>query len=150
MRKGQINIVVVSSLGLLLAAILFFYATAPWIEHGVIPFFGSRLGDTSMFGGSGLFCTFVAFQLFRSRRWAWWVAFVASLAMLILAMTLLFLFLHPRDEFARSEGGFGLFLSLFLMVPSAVSAILLSLPSTRQRFPSTTRPKVISLNNPHA
>jgi hypothetical protein len=143
-REGQINIVVVSSLGPLLVAILFFYAAVPWIEHGVIPFFGSRLCDTSMFGGIGLFCTFVVIQLFRSKRWAWWVAFVASLAMLALAMTTLFLFLHPRDEFARSEGGFGLFLSLVLMVPSAVSTLLLSLPSTRRQFSSATRHKVIS------
>ena len=144
MRKGQINIVVVSSLGLLLATLLFFYAAAPWMEHGVIPFSGSRLGDTSIFGVIGLFCIFVGIQLFRSKRWAWWVAFVASVAMFILAMTFLFLFLHPRDEFELSEGGFGLFLSLVLMVPSAVSALLLGLTSTRRRFSSTTRPKVIS------
>jgi hypothetical protein len=131
---SQISIGVVSCFGFTLGALLFFYAVSPWTDHKIIPFFGSRVLDTAIFGVIGLFCVFVTIQLLRSKRWAWWFAFVITAITLGLAIIFLILVLHPRDDFERSEGGFGLGISLCLLIPGAISAILLSLPSVRRRF----------------
>jgi hypothetical protein len=120
-----------------LAALLLFYAGAPWIDSKEIPVFGSRLSDTAIFGVAGLICAFVTLRLVRGRRWAWWTAFTASGMVLALGVWLLYSALHPQTEFARSESGFGIGLSIILIAPSFVSAALLVLPSVRGRFVSS-------------
>jgi hypothetical protein len=136
---SQISISIVSCFGVTLGALLFFYAVSPWTDHKVIPLFGSRLSDTAIFGVIGLFCVFVTIQLLRSKRWAWWFAFVIAAITLGLAIIFLILVLHPRNDFERSESGFGLGISLCLLIPGAVSTILLSLPSVRRRFSSSRK-----------
>jgi hypothetical protein len=111
-----------------------FYAVSPWSDRNEIPFFGSRLRDTVVFSTFGLIGLCVTIQLLRGRRWAWWSAFVVTALILSIGVLLLVLTLYPRDEFARSEGGFGWFLSFWLMLPSAISLILLILPAVRQMF----------------
>jgi hypothetical protein len=131
---GRVGTAVVSFFGFMLCALFIFYAVPPWLEHNEIPFFGLRFRDTALFSILGLSSLSVTVQLLRGKRWAWWCALAVSVLTLSLAMVLLVLTLHPRDDFARSEGGFGFFLSLCLMLPGAASAILLTLPATRQRF----------------
>ncbi len=60
--------------------------------------------------------------LIRGRRWAWWSALAIAIVTVSVAVFLLIATLRPRDDFARSGGEFGLFISLCLMVPGAVSA----------------------------
>ncbi len=136
---SQISIGVVSCFGFTLGALLFFYAVSPWTDHKVIPFFGSRVWDTAIFGVVGLFCVFVTMQLLRSKCSAWWFAFAVATITLGLAIVFLILVLHPRNDFERSEGGFGLFVSLCLLIPGAISTILLSLPSVRRRISSSRK-----------
>ena len=136
---SQISMAVVSCFGFTLGALLFFYAVSPWTDHKVIPFFGSGVCDTAIFGVIGLFCIFVTIQLLRSKCWAWWFAFAVATITLALATVFLIAVLHPRDDFERSESGFGLFISLCLLIPSAISTILLSLPSVRRRISSSRR-----------
>jgi hypothetical protein len=124
----------VSFFGFMLCALLIFYAVSPWSDHKEIPFFGSRFRDTALFLILGLFSLSVTVELLRGKRWAWWSTLVVSVLTLSLAVVLLVSTLHPRDDFARLEGGFGLFLSLCLMLPGAVSTVLLTLPTVRQRF----------------
>ena len=131
---GRIEIAVVSFFGLTLCTLFIFYAVSPWSDHNEIPFFGSRFRDTALFSILGLSSLCITIQLLRGRWWAWWSALAVSVLTLSMAVFLLVVTLHPRDDFARSEGGFGLFLSLCLMLPGAVSIILLTLPTVRQRF----------------
>jgi hypothetical protein len=118
----------------MLAALLVFYAVSPWADRNEIPFFGSRIRDTAIFSLLGLSSISAIVGLIRGRRWAWWSALVVAVVTLSAAVFLLIATLHPRDDFARSEGGFGLFISLCLMIPGVVSAVLLTLPAICQRF----------------
>jgi hypothetical protein len=116
------------------AALLLFYAVHPWIDHKEIPFFDSRLSHNALFGAVGLICTFVTVRLIQGRPWAWWTAFAVSTLILSLGMFLLYSSLHPRSEFERSESGFGIGISIILIMPTFVSSVLLLLPSVRRRF----------------
>ncbi len=119
-----------------LALLFFFYAVNPWIEKAEIPFTGSRVNDSVLFGLTALLCVFVSIRLIQRRIWAWWTAFAVSVLTLVLGVVLFVSVLHPRNDFDRSEGGFGLVISLILMTPSAITVTLLSLPFVRRRFGS--------------
>ena len=120
--------------GFVLTALLLFYAAAPWLDPKEIPVFRSRLLDTVIFGVVALICGFVTGRLLQGRRWARRTALTASVVVLGLGVWMLYSVLHPQNEFARSESGFGIGLSIILIAPSFVSAALLALPCVRGRF----------------
>ena len=134
---ARIAIGVVCFFGLALAALLFFYAGSPWIEQREIPFFGSRFFDSALFGVAGLFCVFVDIRLLQGKAWAWWTTLAASTLTLAFGVLVFVSALHPRDDFARSESGFGLGISVILMTPAAIAGTLLILPPVRRRFVSS-------------
>jgi hypothetical protein len=115
-----------------------FYAASPWLDHTIIPFTKSRIKDTIIFGSIGVFYLLATIEFLRSKRWAWMVALVTSALIFALSSWLLFMTLHPRDEFARSEGGFGFFLSMLFGIPAAISTALISLRPVRERFKQST------------
>jgi hypothetical protein len=129
---AKIAIGVVCFFGFTLAALLFFYAVNPWIEQAEIPVFRSRVYDAGLFGVTGLLCLFVTIRLIQGRTWAWWSTFAVSLLTLGLGSFVFISALHPRDDFARSESGFGLGIAVFLMTPGAISGVLL--PSVRRTY----------------
>jgi hypothetical protein len=131
---GRVGISVVACFGFALAALILFYAICPWMDHTIVPNFSSRSIDAITLGTVGLCCIFVTIQFVRGKRWAWVLAFTAALILFGLALYLLIAFLHPRDEFAISEGGFGLVLSVGLMLPTSISILLLNVPPVRNRF----------------
>jgi hypothetical protein len=131
---GRIGIALASIFGFAFCGLLILYAVSPWLDQKEIPFFGSRFFDTAIFSTFGLASLFCNLQLLRGKSWAWWSALVVSALILSVALVLLVATLHPKDDFARSEGGFGLFISICLLVPGASTIVLLTLPSVRQRF----------------
>jgi hypothetical protein len=132
--SAKIAIGIVCFWGVALAALLFFYAASPWIEHEAIPSFHSRFADTLLFGTAGLICLFVITRLIQGRRWAWWTALAVSTAILALGAVLLYSSFHAKTEFERSESGFGIGVSLILITPTTMSSVLLVLPFVRRRF----------------
>jgi hypothetical protein len=130
----KIAIGTLSFFGFAFAALLLFYAVNPWLERTEIPFFGSRIRDTAWFGITALVSVFATIRLIQGKRWAWWTAVAVTVVALALAILLIVSVLHPRDEFAASEGGFGFCLALILLIPSVLSGVLLNLPSVRRRF----------------
>src|ERR1700724_1301382 len=126
--KARILVGFVGTIGTLLAAILFFYAASPYVERGVVPFFHSAPLEALICGTAGIACLFVSIRLIAGRRWAWWATALISTLVLCMGLILLWIVLHPRDEFARSEGGFGFFLSLLTIVPGAFCLAVLNLP----------------------
>jgi pilus assembly protein TadC len=130
----RIAVGIVSFFGFALAAVLFLYAANPWMERAEIPVLGSRIYDTAIFGVTGLLCIFVSIRLIQGKNWAWWTAIAVSIAALGLGVLFFVSALHPRDDFARSEAGFGLGISLILVTPGAISGVLLSLAPVRRRF----------------
>jgi hypothetical protein len=131
---GRAAVGVVCIFGFVLVALLTFYAASPWLDHKEIPFFGSRLRDSALFAFAAAASMYVTVSLARGRLWAWWSALAVAVATLSVAIFFLFASLHPRDDFARSEGGFGLFVSFCLMIPGLISTALLALPPVRRRF----------------
>ena len=132
-RRIAVSIVVCS--GVLLSTVLLFYAAGPWLDHTVIPFTKSRMKDTIIFGSVGVFYLFATIEFLRSQRWAWIVALVTSTLIFALSSWLLFLVIHPRDDFARSEdGGYAFFLSILFGVPAAICIALITLRPVRDRF----------------
>lgn len=131
---GKAALGIVSCCGLALAALLFFYAVAPWIDRKAIPVFGSGLLDTALFGVAGLICVFVIARLFQGRRWAWWISLAVSTLLLGLGAFILYSSLHARTDFERSESGYGFGMSIILMTPATVCCVLLALPCVRRRF----------------
>jgi hypothetical protein len=129
-----VGITVVCIVSSALSALFLMYAFSPWIDHNEIPFFGSRLRDTTVFSILGASGISVTVGLARGKRWALWSALIVVGLMLSTAVVLLVATVRPRDDFARSEGGFAVFLSFCLLVPGLVSGVLLLLPAVRQRF----------------
>jgi hypothetical protein len=132
--KARILVGFVGAVGTLLAAILFFYAASPYVERGVVPFFHSAPLEALIFGTAGIACLFVSIRLIAGRRWAWWATALINTLVLGTGLILLWIVLHPRDEFARSEGGFGFFLSILTIAPSAFCLAVLFLPVVRRSF----------------
>jgi hypothetical protein len=130
----KIAVGVVCFFGFGLASLLLMYAVSPWIDRAVIPFFGSRVYDTVLFGVTGALSALTSIRLIQGKMWAWWAALAVSGIILGLGVLLLFTTLHPRDDFARSEAGFGMGISIILTLPGAISTVLLSLPRVRRRF----------------
>jgi hypothetical protein len=130
----RIALGVVCFFGLTFATLLLFYAGSPWIEQRAIPFFGSRFYDSVLFGIAGLFCVYVNIRLIQGKAWAWWTALTANVLTLALGVLIFISALHPRDDFARSESGFGIGISVILVAPTAIATILLILPPVRRRF----------------
>jgi hypothetical protein len=131
---AKIAIGIVCFFGFALAASFFIYAVNPWIDQHEIPFLGSRTYDSLLFGAAGLLCAYVSIRLIHGRTWAWWTALAASILTLGFGGLHFVSALHPRDDFARSESGFGLGIGLILMTAGAIPSILLSLPAVRRRF----------------
>jgi hypothetical protein len=131
---GKIALGVVCCCGFTLAALLFLYAVNSWIDFKAIPVFGSRPADTVLFGAAGLICAFVTTRLIQGRRWAWWTAFTVSVLILALGIFVCYAALRPESDFARSESGFGIGISIILMTPSFISSLMLLLPCVRRRF----------------
>ena len=132
-RVGErVAVGIVCCWGFAFAALLFFYAVGPWTDHQVIPFFGSRLLDTMLFGTAGLICVFVIARLIQGRRWAWWTAFAVSILMLGFGAFLLYSSLHAQTDFERSESGFGIGISIILLAPTVMCSVLLALPCVRR------------------
>src|SRR6266481_2857535 len=96
---GRLGTAVVSVFGFMLSALFIFYAVSPWSDHNEIPFLGSRFRDTALFSILSLSSLSVTVQLLRGRCWAWWSALAVSVLTLCLAMVLLVLTLHPRNDF---------------------------------------------------
>jgi len=136
---ARIAIGALSFFGFTLAALLFFYAGNPWIERGEIPFSGSRFFDSASFGMAGLLCVFVNVRLVQGKAWAWWTALAVSVLMLAFGALVFISALHPRDDFARSESGFGLGISVILMTPAAIASILLIMPAVRRSYVFSAR-----------
>lgn len=135
MSKGtRVAIGVVSLFGFALAAVLLMYALAPWLDRNVRPFSGSRLRYTVEFGLTAAVSIFATIRFIQGKKWAWWTAFFVTAVTLASAISLFYLVLHPRDEFAASEGGFGFGLAIMFLIPSVLSGVLLNLPSVRRRF----------------
>jgi hypothetical protein len=130
----RIALGVVCFWGLALAALLLFYAGNPWIDKREIPFFGSRFYDSAVFGLAGLSCVSINLRLMQGKAWAWWTVFAASMLTLALGVFIFVSSLRPRDDFARSESGFGIGISVILMTSAAMTSILLALPFVRRRF----------------
>jgi hypothetical protein len=131
---GLFGTTVVCIFGWVLCALLLMYAVSPWIDQNENPFFGTRFRDTAAFSILGASGIFVTVGLARGRRWAWWSTLIVVGLVLSIASFLVVATVRPRDEFARSEGGFALFLSFCLLVPGVISAVLLLLPAVRQRL----------------
>ena len=137
MRSGlgsRIAVSIVICSGVLLSTVLLFYAAGPWLDHTVIPFTKSRMKDAIIFGSVGVFYLFATIEFLRRQRWAWIVALVTSTLIFAVSSWLLFLVIHPRDDFARSEGGYAFFLSILFGVPAAICIALISLRPVRERF----------------
>lgn len=131
---AKVAVGVVCLFGFAFAALLFFGAVNPWIDQHEIPFFGSRVCDSALLGVAGLLCVYVSIRLIQAKTWAWWSALVVSVLTLGFGVFLFVAALHPRDDFARSESGFGLGMGFILMTVGAIPGVLLSLPSVRRRF----------------
>ena len=60
----------------------------------------------------------------------------ALISTLVFGICLILLWIdeHPSEEFARSEGGFGYFLGVLTIVPSAFCLAVLNLPVVRRSF----------------
>jgi uncharacterized protein YacL len=95
----RVAVGVVCCWGFAFAALLFFYAIAPWTDHRAIAFFRSRPLDTMLFDTAGVICVFVIARLIQGRRWAWWTAFAVSILMLGLGAVLLYFSLHAQTDF---------------------------------------------------
>jgi hypothetical protein len=130
----RIAVGILAALGIALASLFFFCSGSPWAEAGLNPIFGSRILDSVLFGGAGVLCVFLSLRLFQGTVWAWWTTLAASILVLGFGLSIFYLSIHPRDDFARSEGGFGIGLSVILMVPATVTTVLLSLPPVRRSF----------------
>jgi hypothetical protein len=128
----------VSVFGFAFAALLLFYAASPYIDKGVIPFSHSALGDALVFGSAAACCLIICTQLIAGRRWAWWTTVGFCALTLFAGLFFFWAATHPRDDFARSEGGFGFFLSILLTAPSAFCLGVLNLPLVRKKFFSQT------------
>jgi hypothetical protein len=120
--------------GFALAALLLFAAVNPWVDQHEIPFLGSRFYDSALFGVAGFLCVFVGVRLIQGRSWAWWIAFAVGLVTTGFGVLLFVSALHPRDDFGRSESGFGLGIGFILMTFGAVPSLLLALPPVRRKF----------------
>jgi hypothetical protein len=131
---GKIAVGVVCCCGFAFSALLLLYAASPWQDHKEIPVYGARALDTVLFGVAALICAFVTIRLLQGRRWAWWTAFAVSVLTLGLGVFVFYSALHPQNDFARSESGFGIGISIILMTPSLISSALLALPCVRRRF----------------
>jgi len=125
---------VVSLLGFSLTALLLFYALSPWIDRKARPFFGSHTLDTALFGISALASGLASVRFLQGRRWAWWTALVISSLTLTLGVLLFWASIHPHSDFEASESGFGIGVSLMLMTPGGIGAMLLIMPSVRRRY----------------
>jgi len=130
----RVTIGVVCLFGFALAALLLLAAVNPWIDQHEIPFLGSRFYDSAMFAIAGLLCAFVVVRLIQSKSWAWWVAFATGLVTIGFGVLFFVTALHPRDDFARSESGLGLGISVILMTLGAIPSVLLALPPVRRKF----------------
>ena len=131
---GRVAVGIVCFWGFALITLFFFYSVSPWTDPNEIPFFHSRLLDSALFGMAGLTSLFVIARLIQGRRWAWWTAFVVSIFTLGWGVFFFYSSLHPQTDFARSESGFGLGVSMILMTPSAMCTVLLALPCVRRRL----------------
>jgi hypothetical protein len=76
-------------------------AVSAWTDQQVIPVLGSRFHDMMLFGGAAVFCLFVGVRLVQGR--VWWTAVAASVLVFALGLLLVWSFLHPRNDFERSE-----------------------------------------------
>jgi hypothetical protein len=130
----RIALSVVCLSGLSFSALLLLYAVSPWIEHGAIPVSGSRFYDSALFGFTGLACVYVNIRLIQGKTWAWWTTLTANALILVLAVLVFISALNPRDDYGRSESGFGIGLSVLLATPAAIATLLLILPPVRRRF----------------
>jgi hypothetical protein len=63
----RVAVGIVCCWGFAFAALLFFYAVAPWTDHRAIAFFGSRPLDTVLFGTAGLISVFVIARLIQGQ-----------------------------------------------------------------------------------
>lgn len=113
---GKVALSIVCACGFAFSALLLFHAVGPWVEPKAIPFFHSRPLGAMLLGMAGLFCAFVTVQLIYGRRWAWWLAFGVSTLILGLGVFLFYSSLHPLNEFECSESGFGIGISVLLML----------------------------------
>ena len=134
---AKISIEIVAIIGMTLGALFLFQAVGPWIEAQTIPMFGSRIYDTALFGAAGLLWVFITLRLIQGKVWAWWTTLWANILALGLGLSIFYSALHPHDDFARSESGFGIGISIILMTPAIVACVLLSLPPVRRRFVSS-------------
>lgn len=134
MVLSRLSLGFVTLMGFGFALLVFFYAASPFTERGMIPVFHNATRDLTIFGLTGFGTIIACIGLLRHKRWAWWVT--ATFSAILLAAGIIFFWIcaHPRDDFARSEGGFGFFLSLLISAPSLLCLILLSLPPVRRSF----------------
>jgi hypothetical protein len=130
----RIALGVVCFLGLSFAALLLLYAVSPWIEQRAFPVSGSQSHDSVLFGIAGLSCVYVNIRLIQGKAWAWWTTLSVNVLILVLGVVVFISALNPRDDFGRSESGFGIGISVLLGTPAAIATVLLILPPVRRRF----------------
>jgi len=131
---ARFAIAVVALFELLVATLFGFYAASPWTDRFVVPFFKSRLADTSIFVIAMLAMIALVVSLLKGKRAAWWLSVIGSALFMSLGGFFIWSTFHPRDDFARSEGGFGVFLGVLLLFPACTTLGLLNLPKTRRYF----------------
>ena len=130
----RISIGFVLLLGAAFAALMLFYAAAPFTESGVIPFSHSAAGDAIIFGFLTICSLLICIGLIKRKSWAWWTTVLFCILLVLAGFGLLWITMHPRDEFARSEGGFGWFLSFILLLIGGICLSILSSRSVRKSF----------------
>ena len=122
--------IVRASIAVVLLVILSFASLMVW--YVVTPY--SNIYNRCASGSIALGSLITAVGQIKRNKWAWRAAVLFSALMLLAGLLVLWMAAHPRDEFARSEGGFAMSVVLVLCSPSALCLTLLNVPAVHRVF----------------